>query len=465
MENLPVDIAQSQAIDQIPESCGAVTVGCSDVAGIVESVLETSKRLRSEHVALQQTVSALESDQRQVDEATEEARLLSQKAMDRLADGTRLISSSLGQINELLSLVDTLSAHVTDFAAAMEQVKRVSQGIETIADTTNILALNAMIEAARAGDAGRGFAVVANEVKELASKTRLATDEISSTIDTLAGQAERVVTRIEDGAKASSAAKESVASIENAMDDVSELVGEVDRQNDQIARATGTISQHVHRVRDVFIKFDEAEAESARKLQRAHGEIENLEMTANGMFDRIVHAGLSPVDSAMVERARQVAAEVALKAETAIANGVLDRAALFDRDYVEIAGSNPRRFRNRLTEWADRNWRPLLDAAKLSDARIMASACTDICGFLPTHLTEFSRAPTGDLTHDTRYCRNGRILFDPIDQKAKQSNAPYMMAVYRQEHDGQSYRVVRNVYVPLFINRQRWGDLELAYVI
>jgi methyl-accepting chemotaxis protein len=93
----------------------------------------------------------------------------------------------------------------------------------------------------------------------------------------------------------------------------------------------------------------------------------------------------------------------------------------------------------------------------------MATACTDTKGYLPTHLTEFSRAPTGDIAHDTRHCRNGRILFDPIDQKAKASTAPYMMAVYRQEGDGRTWRVVRNVYVPLIVAGRRWGDLEVAY--
>ena len=56
-------------------------------------------------------------------------------------------------------------------------------------------------------------------------------------------------------------------------------------------------------------------------------------------------------------------------------------------------------------------------------------------------------------------------ITDPIDQKAKRSNAPYMMAVYRQEGDGKVYRVVRNVYVPLIIGGKRWGDLELAYAL
>lgn len=84
-------------------------------------------------------------------------------------------------------------------------------------------------------------------------------------------------------------------------------------------------------------------------------------------------------------------------------------------------------------------------------------------GFLPTHLTERSRPPTGDLNHDTRFCRNGRIMLEAIDRKAKVSAAPYMMAVYRHEGDGETYQAVRNVYLPLAFAGQRWGDFELAY--
>jgi methyl-accepting chemotaxis protein len=84
-------------------------------------------------------------------------------------------------------------------------------------------------------------------------------------------------------------------------------------------------------------------------------------------------------------------------------------------------------------------------------------------GFLPTHITERSRKPTGDYNHDMQFCRNGRIMLEAIDRKAKASPAPYMMAVYRQEGDGDSYVVVRNVYVPLIFGGRRWGDFELAY--
>ena len=88
---------------------------------------------------------------------------------------------------------------------------------------------------------------------------------------------------------------------------------------------------------------------------------------------------------------------------------------------------------------------------------------SDTKGFLRTHLTQHSGNPTGDLAHDTKHCRNGRILFEGVDVVAKASNEPYTMAVYRQEGDGMTYQVVRNVYVPMIIHGRRWGDSEVGY--
>lgn len=463
MQMLAVDTAGASALDQIPEACGKVTVGCSDVAGIVQAVIDTSGVLRAEHIELQGTVQELEKDQQKVAEASEEARLLSARAIERLGQGTAQIQSSLAQITTLLDLVGTLATHVTGFAAAMEQVRRCSKDIEQIAETTNILALNATIEAMRAGEAGRTFAVVANEVKGLAGETRKATNEIAAVIGTLGAEAATVIERIEAGASASNQAKASVASIEATMSGVSELVGEVDAQNFTIAQATGMMTGNVHRVQEVIESFDRAASDNEAKLEIAHGRITDLELTASEMFDRLVHAGLAPHDSAMVELAQRHAREVERMVEEAIGKGELTEAQVFDQAYRLIEGSNPQRFRTSFTDWAHANWRVKLDAVAGSDARIMAAACTDQQGYLPTHLSKHSAAPTGNLAHDTQFCRNGRILFDAIDQRAKQSQAPFMMAVYRQEGDGKTYRVVRNVYVPMFINGRRWGDFEVAY--
>jgi methyl-accepting chemotaxis protein len=244
---------------------------------------------------------------------------------------------------------------------------------------------------------------------------------------------------------------------------VAAIVKDVDGQNDHIARATVTISDHVHRVQDVLGGFDKVAVENEARLAMVNGRMASLEMAACDMFDGIVKAGLSAPDDAMVDLAQHIAAEITQMTEAAISSGQLSSAILFDEHYREIMGSNPKRFATSLMPWADSCWRPILDRVTATHPAVLAAACTDRNGYLPTHLTAMSRKPIGDVAHDTAYCRNGRIIMMPIDQKAKASDAPYLVAVYRQEGDGETYRVVRNIYVPIRIFGRRWGDFELAY--
>src|SRR3546814_15718764 len=109
---------------------------------------------------------------------------------------------------------------------------------------------------------------------------------------------------------------------------------------------------------------------------------------------------------------------------------------LFDTNYVRVPNSNPERFRTSLWDWADAHWRPLFDRIVAQHPEIKMSSAGDMNGFLPTHISDCSRAPTGDLEHDTAHFRNGRILPDHTAMAAKRSAAPFFMHVSHQERHG-----------------------------
>lgn len=241
----PPLVASQDAVSGVAETCGALAIGCSDAAGVVEAVVAASVVLRNEQQSLKQTIEHLEADQARVAEASDEARLLSSQAISRLEGGMRSIEASLKQTAEVLELVGALGNRVTSFATAIEQVKRTSQQISGIAETTSILALNATIEAQRAGEAGRTFSVVANEVKSLAQDSRGATDEIGRTVGVLASEAEEFLKELRHGTTASEQARSSVSQIEETLGSVESLVRDVDGQNDVITRATATTGSYV----------------------------------------------------------------------------------------------------------------------------------------------------------------------------------------------------------------------------
>lgn len=445
------------------EDCGDLVVGCVEAAGRIDRVTDHMDRQLGELGRLNDVTAALESDQRRIADSTDEAKLLSARACEQLDRGSERVNAAVGEFRNIIDLVSRLGNHVTNFAAVMEQVQQVSQGIESIAKTTNMLALNAAIEAERAGDAGRTFAVVAAEVKKLAQDTRSATDEIRRSIGSLAAEASGLVTEIQSGVEQSGRAEAQFETITDALSDATHLVALLDDQSDRIAQSAAMVHANGTKMRAAVDSVVTSVRQNGQMLGATRDSIVGMERTANRLFNAVISADVSPRDTEIVQLAAGFRDEFVALAETALANGTLTLAQLFDHDYQLVPGSKPERFTTSLTAWADANWRPLFDRIVVAHPRIKMSSAADMNGFLPTHITDRSRKPTGDLAYDTQYCRNGRIILEAEDKIAKESSAPFFMCVYRQEGDGTNYVVVRNVYTPVYFGGRRWGDLEVAY--
>jgi methyl-accepting chemotaxis protein len=466
--NVAVDLEATDlgAVDAVARDCGRVAVGCSDAAGYVADVAGRIARQLETLSGLEEVTAALEADQRRVADSTDEARLLSEQAREKLGKGAAMISGSRSQFTELTDLVTQLGARMTSFAGAMEQVRRVSTVIDTIARKTNMLALNATIEAERAGEAGRTFAVVAGEVKKLAQETRSATEQIARTVASLTNEAGTVISEINDGVMKSVVAQRGFATIDETVRDVADIVGQVDSQTDGIARSTGMIHDSVARVREGLSLFLGDARANAATLGDTSARMSAMELLSSGMFNDLVHGGFAAEDRVFVDLAVAERDRIHDITQAALDSGRLHPELLFDRNYVDVPGTDPQQHTNRMNAFADSVWRPELDRIAVSDPRIVAAACTDVNGYLPTHNTTYSRAPTGNVEHDRLYCRNRRIiLFDEADRRAKKSTKPFHLSVYRREADGQDFAVVRNVYVPLVFDGRRWGDFELSYII
>ena len=451
------------AADEIASECGRLAVGCTDAAGRIETVTDRMAEQIAALANFQSLVGQLADDQERIAEATDEAKLFSARAHEQLDISGSQVASAIEAFRAVTGLVSRLGDHVLNFATVMEQVRGVSATIEGIANTTNMLALNATIEAARAGEAGRAFSVVAAEVKKLAQDTRDATTEIRRSIGSLAAEAESIVQEVGLGVAQSRKAEGEFEAISGAIGHAAELVQQVDGQSDEIARNCARIHGSAEQVRGELTDFADTVRGNQSHLVATRAQILDLETISNGMFATLVASGASPRDwgyvaIALAERDRLVAL-----AEQALAAGDLTIEMLFDDDYRLIPGSKPERYETRLTAWADRVWRPELDRIDATVEGVTGCACSDVNGWLPTHMSRRSLAPTGDLAHDTANCRNGRILGKEAEMRRKAGDGDFQLQVYRQEGDGATYKVIRTVFAAMVIGGRRWGDFELAY--
>jgi len=172
----------------------------------------------------------------------------SEHAVEKLGLGNSHLQQAISGIHQLASAVSETADIVEKLAHDSHQIRSVLQVIAEIADQTNLLALNAAIEAARAGEQGRGFAVVADEVRNLARRTQESTQSITEIISNLTTATSNVVTTIHQGQLMASDAVEKISQAGETMSDAERVLKQVDQQASQIIR---NIDDQKNSIRDL----------------------------------------------------------------------------------------------------------------------------------------------------------------------------------------------------------------------
>ncbi len=177
----------------------------------------------------------------------------SHKGEEAVKEGVRVFDSTYNQITDLGGIIEDASVSIDSLKAESDNIVSVIDVINDIAEQTNLLALNAAIEAARAGEAGRGFAVVADEVRALASRTRESTLEVSSMVDAIQSRTEKVVSTMALG---KSSTEECSVQVQEAKDKLSLIYSAMDQINQRVAGISASVIEQKENFDQVANDFD-----------------------------------------------------------------------------------------------------------------------------------------------------------------------------------------------------------------
>jgi methyl-accepting chemotaxis protein len=207
-----------------------------------------------------------------------------QRASQSAHNGAGVVEHTVAVMGQIAEKVQETAQTVASLGARSDQIGDIIGTIEDIADQTNLLALNAAIEAARAGEQGRGFAVVADEVRALAERTTRATREIGEMIKAIQSETRGAVAAMEQGVRQVETGTEEAAKSGLALRDILELVNDVAMQVNQIATAaeeqtatTGEISSNMNQITEVVQLTSQGAQESATAASQLSGHAEELQ--------------------------------------------------------------------------------------------------------------------------------------------------------------------------------------------
>ncbi|XVN13693.1 methyl-accepting chemotaxis protein [Pseudomonas corrugata] len=256
---------------------GGISEGVTQIASAAEQLSavteQTSAGVNSQKVETDQVATAMHEMTATVQEVARNAEEASEAAVaadQQAREGEKVVGEAIAQIERLAEEVGHSTNAMSDLKRESDKIGSVLDVIKSVAQQTNLLALNAAIEAARAGEAGRGFAVVADEVRSLAQRTQKSTEEIEELIVGLQNGTEQVATIMDNSRSLTDSSVELTRRAGGSLENITRTVSAIQSMNQQIAAAAEQqsataeeINRSVLNVRDVSEQTSAASEETA----------------------------------------------------------------------------------------------------------------------------------------------------------------------------------------------------------
>ncbi|MBO0367133.1 methyl-accepting chemotaxis protein [Pseudomonas putida] len=285
-QNLQIDrrdeLGQLQASMQrmtvsLRELIGGIGDGVTQIASAAEELSavteQTSAGVNNQKVETDQVATAMNEMAATVQEVARNAEQASEAALaadQQAREGDRVVGEAIAQIERLASEVNNSSEAMNQLKGESDKIGSVLDVIKAVAQQTNLLALNAAIEAARAGEAGRGFAVVADEVRSLAQRTQQSTEEIEALIASLQSGTQRVASVMDASRDLTESSVELTRRAGGSLETITRTVSSIQAMNQQIATAAeqqSAVAEEINRsvmnVRDISDQTSAASEETA----------------------------------------------------------------------------------------------------------------------------------------------------------------------------------------------------------
>ena len=430
------------------------------------SVAGGSGRQRGAAEAAMHAMEEMNLGINQVAENAELTAANAQSARELSKQGAEIVDRASAEIERIAQSVAQSAQVVAALGERSQAISGIVRTIHDIADQTNLLALNAAIEAARAGEQGRGFAVVADEVRKLAERTTAATKEIGDMIGAIQGETQTAIASIQQGStqarSGADLARQAAESLQQINQGAQQTMEKVEAIATAIQQQSANGQNITGHVQDILKMAEDNNSTAGRTLTEA-GQLETLALNLKEVSNvfKLGERGeqAMAVHRRMPDIAIKAAKDVGRTLEEAVRGGQIKLDDLFDHDYVPIPNTKPQKFTSKFDALTDRIFPPIQEPILEGIAEVAYAGAVDVNGYFPTHNKRFSKPLTGDEKVDFMNNRTKRIFNDPVGKKCGAHEQPFLLQTYRRD----TGEIMHDLSVPIYVQGRHWGGFRLGY--
>ncbi len=436
-----------------------------DVSGFLDEVGVQSEQQMNEMEGLRSRVDGIISSNETLHNAIAEVSSHSNENLESLRSSMESFKSSAEASQQVASWVQSVENRITSVVETLKKVEKLNDEITSIARQVNILAINAKIEAVRAGTHGRGFAVVAEAINDLSRNTGRAAEAVSEGVESLGSNFTELREEATGMHSVAGQVLNEVALTNEKMTDMSQQMEATVRTASSMKSNADQITETIHAFGPVFDKLATSAQDTSNGVSVSRKRIHALVDDSETVVRLAIIGGGATEDRKFIDFARKTATDIGKLFEESVRNGIISEGELFDYTYTPIPNTNPQQVLARFTRFTDSTLPHFQESAFQLDPRVVFCATVDVNGYLPTHNLKFSHPQGNDPVWNTSHSRNRRIFDDRVGLKAGKSTEPFLMQVYRRDMGGGEFAMMKDLSAPITVNGRHWGGLRLAYTI